>query len=128
MVLLTVCMFLSFFQNTGNQLCSRFFSPNNKHTYDRKKDRSICISAFNPSWTIPACASVLLDHTHFTEHTKKMGSLTQCPISLYFSTDLFQNLCVCSLYRRLLYIVRKLCCYGNKLATVFERGTLTAST
>ena len=64
------------------------------------------------------CLCALLDHTCLTENTKKMGSLTQCPIILYFSTDLFQVLCVCWLYNRLLHIVKKtvslwkeICCH-----------------
>ena len=37
------------------------------------------------------------------EDTKKMGRLTQCPITLYvFFTGLFQILCVCRLYKRVL--------------------------
>ena len=33
---------------------------------------------------LPLCLWALLDHTHLTEHTKKMGSHTQCPITLVF--------------------------------------------
>ena len=32
-----------------------------------------------------------LNQTLLTEHTKKMGSLTQCPITLYVSTLPLQN-------------------------------------
>ena len=53
---------------------------------------------------VPVCTA---DHTCLTEHTKKMGSLTQCPVTLYFSTDLFKFVCVYRLCNGLLYIVKK---------------------
>ena len=74
------------------------------------------------------CLCALLDHTCLTENTKKMGSLTQCPIILYFSTDLFQVLCVCWLYIGYYILLRKLFHCGKKFAAIFERGILTAST
>ena len=71
----------------------------------------------------------ILDHTHLTEHAKKMGSLTQCPITFVFLHKPLPDFCVYADYITGYYILlRKLCCCGNKLATTLERGTLTTST
>ena len=51
-----------------------------KHVTTQNKNVPI-----NPFWTKPACASgALLEHPHLTEYIKKMGSLTQCPITFAF--------------------------------------------
>ena len=48
------------------------------------------------------CLCALLDHTCLTEHTKKMGSLPQCPITfVFFHRSLPNFVCVCRLYNRL---------------------------
>ena len=39
-----------------------------------------CSNSLNPSW----CLWALLDHICLTEHTEKMGSLAQCPITFVF--------------------------------------------
>ena len=70
-----------------------------------------------------------LNQTLLTEHTKKMGSLTQCLITFVNSPQILSKLCVYTDYIIGCYIsLRKVCCYRNKLATIFEKRTLTAST
>ena len=91
-------------------LCSIFTFLSNQSTHLVLTHLGLCFPV----------SLALLDHSCLT------GSLTQCPI---ISPQVSSKFCVCADYTIGYYIFsRKLCCYGNKLAAIFERGTLTAST
>ena len=53
------------------------------------------------------CLCTLLDHTCLTEHYKKMGSLTQCPITFVLLHRSLPNLCECRLCNTLLHTLKK---------------------
>lgn len=70
----------------------------------------VCVCTFqklDPSWTMPCvCLYALWDHTRFTEHTEKLGSLIQCPKTFVFLHTL-PHCVLCRLCHRPLHIVRK---------------------
>ena len=66
----------------------------------------------NLSWTTPYCDSEYYWTTH---------ALLIVPQVLYFSTHLFQSVCVYADYIiGWIILLKTLCCYGNKLAAIFE--------
>ena len=72
-----------------------------------------------PHLSAPLCT--LLDHTCLTEHTKKMGSLLQCPTTFVFLHRSPPNFVCMQTIIGYYMLFQKLCCGGNKLAGIFER-------
>ena len=79
----------------------------------KKKKSLLCTCSFtttwfNLSWTTPACASAHCWTTPASQNApRKWVVLLNVPQLLYFSTDLFQIVCVCRLHNRQLHIVKK---------------------
>ena len=84
----------------------------------------VCVCTFqklDPSWTMPCvCLYALWDHTRFTEHTEKLGSLIQCPKTFVFLHRLFHIVCYADCVIGHYILLGKMNCNGNKLATIFE--------
>ena len=82
----------------------------------------------NPSWTTPACASVPCLTTPASQNTRRKWVVLISAHNFCIFPQISSKFCVYAAYIMGYLYVKKIVLLWKQLSTIFERGTLTAST